>query len=192
MCEFSKTRELLLAPFVLAINLITIHLSFASKKHLRFVASVFKNTIGGRERMKPLTLLLAGIVVCLFTVQDAFAHKFLKEALEKRYEEHNIKVKSCNACHAEKKPKTERNDFGKLITENAAFKGKEYSAKLKVLHDAEDKAGEEKLEAEMLESFKKAMDDIEKMSPEKDGPTYKELIAEKKLDNIVEKEEDDE
>lgn len=142
--------------------------------------------------MRQIVLLLSGLFVfAVFALPSAHAHKFFKEELEKKYEADKLKVASCNFCHVAKKPKTQRNDFGKLFEHHELFKGKDFSAKLKKLHDAENEAGEEALEAEMIEAFKKALEDIEKMSPEKNGPTYGELIKGKKLEHLKEKEDDD-
>ena len=138
--------------------------------------------------MRQFVLLLSGLFVFgVFALPSAHAHKFFKEELEKKYEADNLKVKSCNFCHVAKKPKTERNDLGKLFEKDPAFDGKDFSAKLKKAHDADNKAEEEALEAEMIKAFKKAMEEIEKKSPEKDGPTYAELIKEKKLEYLEEK-----
>ena len=135
--------------------------------------------------MRQFVLVLSGLFVFgVFALPSAHAHKIFKEELEKKFEADKLKVKSCNLCHEKGKKKTERNDLGKLFANDPAFKGKDYSAKLKKLHDAEDEAGEKALEAEMIVAFKKALEDIEKMSPKKGGPTYGELIKEKKLDNL--------
>ena len=143
--------------------------------------------------MRQFVVIVTGLLVFgLFAMPSANAHKIFKVELERKHEAEKLKVKSCNFCHVKGEKKTSRNDFGKMLEKHETFKGKEFSARHKKVHDDEDEAGEEKLEAEMIEAFKKALEDIEKMEPKKDGPTYGELIKTKKMEHLEEKDDDDE
>ena len=129
------------------------------------------------------------IVMTFVLSQTSDAHIAFKKELSKKYPDMKI---TCNACHVKKKPKTERNEFGKLfakelkdkkITEN--FKSKEGAEKKNYAKDV------------MAPEFKKALEKIKKLKP-KDGDkegekTYDELIKAGEMPEITKKpEENDE
>lgn len=85
---------------------------------------------------------------------------------------------SCNACHVEKKPKTERGAYGKLFSKT--FESKTLTADWKALKGAEKKAFEkEKLGPE----FDKAYEKIKAM-------TFQDLVEAGVIAGITEKEEE--
>jgi len=97
---------------------------------------------------------------CTFA-SNADAHDFLKKPLMERY---NLKSVSCSACHPSGGTKAVNNKFGLMFKK--AFKGKNYTARIKALKDMSDKDAakkkEEAIGAEMVADFKKAIVEIEK------------------------------
>ena len=116
--------------------------------------------------------MLAGCMI-LFG-GTAQAHSVFKKQLEAKYPKMKI---SCNTCHIDKKPKTERNAYGKLFFKT--FENKTMSA------DAKAKKGAEKKDFEkdvMVPEFNKAFDKVKAM-------TFHDLIEAGAIDGITQKEE---
>ncbi len=121
------------------------------------------------------------IVLCLtvFTIgcliqSQSEAHTVFKKFMDEKFE--GMKV-TCNACHFDGKPKTERNPFGMLFYREFAD--------LNLTDNFKAKRGAEKKEYEnevMLPAFQKAYEKVSKM-------TYEEIIKEGLLDGIDKPEE---
>ncbi len=103
--------------------------------------------------------LLGLVLVCgiaLACGSPAVAHNVFKKEISKKYPEKKI---SCNACHVDKKPKTERNDFGKLFHKQFAEQ--------KLTENWKSKKGSDKkaYEAEvMIPAFQKALKNVTSMT----------------------------
>ena len=134
------------------------------------------------------TYLLA-IAIGLFLGLPVQAHVTFKKELEKAYPKMKV---SCNACHVKGKPKSERNEFGKLFYEH--LKSEKISSTFKAKKQAgEHKAYEKK---KMIPLFKKALKKV-KAQKQKidgkeegkkvDGKSYDDLIKAGKIPNITEK-----
>ena len=127
-----------------------------------------------------LCALMMGGVAIFMGPSPVLAHTTFKKELGKKYPTMKI---SCSACHVDKKPKTERNDFGKLFAKE--FKGKDISATFK------SKKGDEKKKYEkevMIPAFTAALKKIQKMK-NKEGETYDALIKSGTMPGITKKEE---
>ncbi len=112
-------------------------------------------------------ILLAG--------SPAMAHNAFKKEMAKKYPKMKI---SCNACHVDKQPKTERNLFGKLF--HKQFADQNLTKNWKSKKGAEKKEYEAKV---MIPAFTKALEKVSSM-------TYTEIIQEGMVDGIEAKEED--
>ncbi len=112
----------------------------------------------------------------LLAGSPAMAHNAFKKEMAKKYP--TMKV-TCNACHVDKKPKTERNMFGKLF--HKQFADKELTKNWKAKKGAEKKEFETKV---MVPAFTKALEKVSAM-------TYAEIIKEGMVAGIEAKEEDD-
>ena len=98
------------------------------------------------------------LVVGLMGVISAPAegHNIFKKEISKQFP--NMKI-SCNACHVDKKPKTERNDFGKLF--HKQFADQELTKNWKSKKGAEKKAYEAEV---MIPAFQKALKNVTTMT----------------------------
>lgn len=103
-------------------------------------------------------LIAAAIAICfLFTANaNVNAHDVLKKPLAERY---GLKSISCSACHPGSK-KEVKNKLGLMFKK--AFKGKDFTKRIKAAKTAKDKTAEAAIEKEMIEEFKKAIVEIEK------------------------------
>ncbi|MCH2180442.1 MAG: hypothetical protein MK108_00420 [Mariniblastus sp.] len=131
------------------------------------------------QRIFLCAMMMTGMAVILGS-SPALAHTTFKKELGKKYTTMKI---SCSACHVDKKPKSQRNDFGKLFDKE--FKGKDISATFK------SKKGEEKKKYEkevMIPAFTVALKKIQKLK-NKDGQTYDVLIKSGTMPGITKKEE---
>ena len=86
---------------------------------------------------------------------------------------------SCNACHVKSKPKSERNEFGKLFFKE--FKDKKLTENFKKLTGDEKKKFEQEV---MIPAFNKALEKIKKMKKKDTEKTYDELIKSGEIPNI--------
>ena len=89
---------------------------------------------------------------------------------------------SCNACHVKSKPKTERNEFGKLFYKE--FKDK------KITENFKKRSGDERKKYEkdvMVVEFNKALEKIKKMKKKDSEMTYDELIKAGEMPSITPK-----
>ena len=133
--------------------------------------------------MTLISKLISGLVAITFVfcaTSESNAHMAFKKRLEAKYE--GMKV-SCNACHVKKKPKTERNEFGKLFHKQ----WKETHAKLteewKSKKGAEKKAYETEV---MVPTFDKALKVVKEMKNDK-KEKYDDLIKAGKIPEITHK-----
>lgn len=99
-------------------------------------------------------MLVIGIVV--LTCSTAEAHNIFKKEFSKNYSDKKI---SCNACHVDKKPKTERNAFGKLF--HKQFADQELTKNWKSKKGAEKKDYEATV---MIPAFQKALKNVTAMT----------------------------
>ena len=134
--------------------------------------------------MRQILAALLSVACLVMFAQSASGHTEFKKEMIKKYD---LKKVSCNVCHVAKKPKSERNKFGKVLAK--AFDGLDLSAGYKA---AKKEGGEakEKFKQKMYDEFKKAMKKIEKMESEKDGPTWGDLIKNGKIEGIELKEKE--
>ena len=131
------------------------------------------------QRIFQWVLLIGGVAVFL-SPSLLMAHTTFKKELGKKYPTMKI---SCSACHVDKKPKTQRNDFGKLFAKE--FKGKDISATFKSLKGDEKKKYEKEV---MIPAFAAALKKVQKMK-NKEGKTYDALIKSGAMPGITKKEE---
>lgn len=124
--------------------------------------------------------LALGIVGML--TPNADAHMAFKKQLAKKYA--GTKV-SCNACHIKGKPKTERNDFGKLFAKEFKAQKLELSAGFKAQPDKDSK--KEYIKSVMIPEFDKALKKIKELK-NADKEKYDDLIKAGKQDGIKLKE----
>ena len=98
------------------------------------------------------------LVVGLMGVNSAPAdgHNIFKKEISKQFP--NMKI-SCNACHVDKKPKTERNEFGKLF--HKQFADQELTKNLKSKKGDEKKAYQADV---MIPAFQKALKNVTAMT----------------------------
>jgi len=110
--------------------------------------------------MRSLVNFLPVLAIAFTFVSSADAHDFLKEPLIERY---GLKSVSCSACHPGSN-KAINNAFGLKFKE--AFKGKEFTSRIKATKEMADKdAGKKKKEeigAEMVAEFNKVIVEVEK------------------------------
>ena len=106
----------------------------------------------------------------------ASAHGVFKKQMEAKYP--NMKI-TCNACHIDKKPKTDRNKYGQLISKT--IDDKKLTAGWKAKKGAEKKEYESKV---MVPAFNKAFDKVKAM-------TLNDLIEAGMIDGITNPEEED-
>ena len=135
-------------------------------------------------------LAMAFVLGC---VVSADAHMTFKKELEKKYPKMKV---SCNACHVKGKPKSERNEFGKLFY--AELKSENISATFNAKKKTKEHKEYEK--KEMIPLFAKALKKIQKQKQQiegddgkkVDGKSYDELIKAGEIENITKKPEKDE
>ena len=99
-------------------------------------------------------VLVGGFVLLLCSTANA--HNIFKKEVSKKYPGKKI---SCNACHVEKKPKTERNAFGKLF--HKQFADQELTKNWKSKKGAEKKDYEVTV---MIPAFQKALKNVTAMT----------------------------
>jgi len=117
------------------------------------------------------------MVSCVLVCGEAEAHSVFKKRMQAAYPNKKI---SCNTCHVDKKPKSERNLYGKLF--HTTFESKTLSADLKGKKGPEKKA----FETEVLAvEFDRAFEKVKAM-------TFHDLIEAGVIDGITEKEEKEE
>lgn len=131
------------------------------------------------QRIFQWVLLIGGVAVFL-SPSLLMAHTTFKKELGKKYPTMKI---SCAACHVDKKPKTQRNDFGKLFAKE--LKSKNISATFKSLKGDEKKKYEKEV---MIPAFAAALKKVQKMK-NKEGKTYDALIKSGAMPGITKKEE---
>jgi len=120
-------------------------------------------------------LMLAGCM--LLFCGDAQAHSVFKKQMAAKYPNKKI---SCNTCHVEKQPKTERNAYGKLF--HKTFESKTLTADFKAKGSrAEKKAFETEV---MAVEFDKAFEKVKAM-------TVHDLIEAGVIEGITEKEKEE-
>lgn len=122
------------------------------------------------------------IVFCFVvaTATCADAHVAFKKALSKKYPEMKI---TCNACHVDKKPKSERNEFGKLFAKE--LKDKKLTESFKSKSDIDER--KKYVKEVMTPEFVKALDKIKKTKPKDQKLTYDELIKAGEIKEITKK-----
>ena len=125
-----------------------------------------------------LPIVVAAAVLFVLNT-DADAHMTFKKEISKKYPDMKI---TCNACHVNKKPKTERNEFGKLFAKQ--LKDKNISATFKDLSRDEKKQYEKEV---MVPEFTKALEKVKKMKPKDSDSTYDELIKAGEIAEITKK-----
>ena len=130
--------------------------------------------------MKPVTTFaLAFLILSCFSSSTASAHMAFKKELSKKYSDMKV---TCNACHVKSKPKTERNEFGKLF--HKELKEKKLTEGFKSRKGSERKQYEKDV---MVPEFKKALEKIKKMKPKDQEQTYDELIKAGEMAEITKK-----
>ena len=116
------------------------------------------------------------MVSCVLFCAEAQAHSIFKKRLQAQYPNKKI---SCNTCHVDKKPKSERNLYGKLF--HKTFESKTLTADHKAKKGPERKA----FETEVLAvEFDKAFEKVKAM-------TFHDLVEAGVIDGITEKEEEE-
>ena len=122
------------------------------------------------------SLCMAFMFLCMFSFcSQADAHGVFKKQLNAKYPKKKV---SCNTCHVDKKPKTERNAYGKLFSKT--FENKTMTADWKGKKGAEKKTFEKE---KMAPEFDKAYEKIKAM-------TFHDLIEAGVIAGITEKEEE--
>lgn len=115
-------------------------------------------------------------VGCMLVLSgNADAHGVFKKQLQTKYPNKKI---SCNACHVDKKPKTERNAYGKLFSKT--FENKTLTKDWKSKKGAEKKTFETDV---MAVEFNKAYDKVKAM-------TFHDLVEAGVIEGIEDKEEE--
>ena len=129
--------------------------------------------------MRPFIYVMSACLVFVFAA-DTQAHMSFKKSLGKKYPDMKV---SCNACHVKGKPKTERNEFGKVFFKE--LKDKKLTEGFKKAKDAgEHKKYEKEV---MVPAFTKALEKIKKMKPKDKEMTYDELIKAGEIAEITKK-----
>ncbi|MCH2180123.1 MAG: hypothetical protein MK106_15100 [Mariniblastus sp.] len=125
-------------------------------------------------------VLAIGFIATVLSPSALMAHTSFKKELAKKYP--NMKI-SCSACHVDKKPKSERNELGKLFFKD--MKSKNISATYKSKKGDDRKAYVNDV---MNPAFNAALKKIQKQK-NKEGKTYDELIKSGEMPGITKKEE---
>lgn len=125
-------------------------------------------------------VLALGVIAMISSPSALMAHTGFKKELGKKYP--NMKI-SCSACHVDKKPKTQRNELGKLFFKD--MKSKNISATYKSKKGDDRKAYTANV---MIPAFNAALKKIQKQK-NKEGKTYDALIKSGELPGITKKEE---
>ena len=99
-------------------------------------------------------MMFCGFAVMICSTADG--HNIFKKEFSKKYPEKKI---SCTACHVDKKPKTERNEFGKLF--HKQFTDQELTKNWKTKKGAEKKDYEATV---MIPAFQKALKNVTSMT----------------------------
>lgn len=121
------------------------------------------------------SLCMAILMGCTFVFcGQANAHKVFKDQMQAKYPKKKI---SCNTCHVDKKPKTERNAYGKLFSKT--FENKTLTADFKAKKGAEKKTFAKET---MAVEFDKAYEKIKAM-------TFHDLVEAGVIPGITESEE---
>ncbi len=107
------------------------------------------------------------------------AHMAFKNTISKKYPDMTV---TCNACHVDKKPKTERNEFGKLFAKE--LKQHDISATFKSKTGADRKVYEK---VTMIPEFTKALEKIKQLKPQDGELIYDELIKTGQIAEITKK-----
>lgn len=105
-----------------------------------------------------LSMAAAACFVCLLCSSTVSAHDVLKDPLKERY---GLRSVSCSACHPGSN-KAINNAFG--LKFKTAFKGKDFTKRVKEAKAEKNKALEEEIDKEMVVEFNKAIEEIEKES----------------------------
>lgn len=126
--------------------------------------------------MQRLGIGLLTIVLAFSFSSSSEGFPSFKKALSKKYAKMKV---SCNACHVKSKPKSERNEFGKLFFKE--FKDKKLTENFKKLTGDEKKKFEQEV---MIPAFNKALEKIKKMKKKDTEKTYDELIKAGEIPNI--------
>lgn len=123
--------------------------------------------------------LIGSLMLSVIIGGSAEAHTIFKKEMDKKYP--TMKV-TCNACHVDKQPKTERNSFGKLFYKE--FEKEELTKNWKAKKGADKKDYEAKV---MIPAFEKALAKVSAM-------TYDDIIKAGMVDGIDDpaKKEDEE
>ena len=124
--------------------------------------------------MKFNLIICHSVSVFVFSIlltHSAQAHDVFKKEMDKKFP--NMKV-TCNACHVDKKPKTERTAFGKLFQKEMA--AEELTKNLKTKKGTEKTDYQQKV---MIPAFEKAFAKVSAM-------TYEEIINAGMVDGISE------
>lgn len=129
--------------------------------------------------MQRVCLVILTIVLAVSFSSETEGFPSFKKALSKKYA--NMKI-SCNACHVKAKPKSDRNEFGKLF--HKQFKDKKLTENFKKLTGDEKKQYEKDV---MIVEFNKALEKIKKMKKKDTDKTYDELIKAGEIPEIKEK-----
>jgi len=117
------------------------------------------------------------IISCVLFCAEAQAHSAFKKRLQAKYPNKKI---SCNTCHVNKKPKSERNLYGKLF--HKTFESKTLTADFKAKKGDEKKAFEKEV---LIVEFDRAFEKVKAM-------TFHDLVEAGVIDGITEKEEEKE
>ena len=124
--------------------------------------------------MKFNLILRGSVCTFVFSIlvgNAAQAHDVFKKEMDKKFP--TMKV-TCNACHVDKKPKTERTAFGKLFQKEMA--AEELTKNLKTKKGTEKTDYQQKV---MIPAFEKAFAKVSVM-------TYEEIIKAGMVDGISE------
>ena len=119
-------------------------------------------------------LVMAG---CILLCGEAQAHSVFKKRMQANYPNKKI---SCNTCHVDKRPKSERNAYGKLF--HNTFESKTLTADFKAKKGPEKKAFEKDV---MAVEFDNAYEKVKEM-------TFHDLVEAGVIDGITEKEKEEE
>ena len=135
--------------------------------------------------MRFLCLVVVAFAMMAATSGKASAHSAFKKALQTKYDYKSV---SCNSCHVKGKPKSERNEFGKVFhkpLDEMKFDGKGRTEKYEEVKG--DKALKDAFEVEMAEAFLKALEAVSK-EKSSGGKTWGELLKNAEIEGIKPKE----
>ena len=116
------------------------------------------------------SILFAVAFAVFAAANSADAHMAFKKQLAAKYA--GTKV-SCNACHVKGKPKSDRNEFGKLFSKELKKTHPNLTKDFKSKKGADKKAFEK---STVVPAFDKALKLVKVMKEKKSGKTYDELI----------------